>query len=158
MRLDLSEMLELKIPPPIVALLCAAGMWVIAHYTFPYFLSPPMRWAFIIIYVLLGAALDFAGLLAFRQSKTTIHPMHPENTSSLATHGIYRITRNPMYCGMVSFLLAWAAYLQSPLSLFGIVVFVLYITQFQIKPEERMLDKLFGAQFSQYKSRVRRWL
>jgi protein-S-isoprenylcysteine O-methyltransferase Ste14 len=150
--------LELKIPPPIVALLCAAGMWVIAHYTFPYFLAPAMRWALVAIYALLGAAFDFAGLLAFRQSKTTIHPMHPENSSTLVTHGIYRITRNPMYCGMASFLLAWAAYLESPLSVLGVMAFVLYITRFQIKPEERMLDKLFGEDFKRYKTQVRRWL
>jgi len=150
--------LELKIPPPIVALLCAAGMWVIAHYTFPYFLSPAMRWALVAIYALLGAAFDFAGLLAFRQSKTTIHPMHPENSSTLVTHGIYRITRNPMYCGMASFLLAWAAYLQSPLALLGVLLFMAYITQFQIKPEERMLEKLFGGEFAAYCGRVRRWL
>jgi protein-S-isoprenylcysteine O-methyltransferase Ste14 len=150
--------LELKIPPPIVALLCAAGMWVIAQYTFPYFLSPAMRWALVAIYALLGAAFDFAGLLAFRQSKTTIHPMHPENSSTLVTHGIYRITRNPMYCGMASFLLAWAAYLQSPLSVLGVLVFIGYITRFQIKPEERVLHKLFGGEFAAYCVRVRRWL
>lgn len=150
--------LELKIPPPVVALLCAAGMWAIAHYTFPYFLSPPMRWALVVIYILLGAAFDFAGLLAFRQSKTTIHPMHPENSSALVSHGIYRITRNPMYCGMASFLLAWAAYLESPLSVVGVLVFIGYITHFQIKPEERMLEKLFGEQFRRYKTQVRRWL
>lgn len=150
--------LELKIPPPIVALLCAAGMWVIAHYTFPYFLSPAMRWALVAIYTLLGLAFSIGGVLVFRRSKTTIHPMHPENSSTLVTHGIYRITRNPMYCGMASLLLAWAGILESPLSLLGVVVFVLYITQFQIKPEERVLDKLFGEDFTRYKTQVRRWL
>ncbi|MBP6534834.1 MAG: isoprenylcysteine carboxylmethyltransferase family protein [Arenimonas sp.] len=150
--------LELKIPPPIVALLCAAGMWAIANHSAPYVLSPAMRWALVAIYAVLGAAFDFAGLLAFRQSKTTIHPMHPEKSSALVTHGIYRITRNPMYCGMASLLLAWAAYLQSPLSVFGVLVFIGYITQFQIKPEERMLEKLFGDDFSRYRMQVRRWL
>ena len=106
--------LELKIPPPLVALLCAAGMWFIAQHTLPYFLSPAMRWALVAIYVVLGIAFSLGGVLAFRQSKTTIHPMHPENASALVTYGIYRITRNPMYCGMATLLLAWAAFLQSP--------------------------------------------
>jgi protein-S-isoprenylcysteine O-methyltransferase Ste14 len=150
--------LELKIPPPIVALLCAAGMWVIAHYTFPYFLSPAMRWILVAIYTLLGLTFSIGGVLAFRRSKTTIHPMHPENASALVTYGIYRLTRNPMYCGMASLLLAWAAYLESPLSVLGVMAFVLYITQFQIKPEERMLEKLFGDAFLRYKTQVRRWL
>lgn len=150
--------LELKIPPPAVALLCAAGMWAIAHYSAPYVLSPAMRWALVAIYAVLGAAFDFAGLLAFRQSKTTINPLHPEKSSTLVSHGIYRVTRNPMYCGMASLLLAWAAYLQSPLSVLGVLVFIGYITQFQIKPEERVLEKLFGEEFSRYKTQVRRWL
>jgi protein-S-isoprenylcysteine O-methyltransferase Ste14 len=84
--------------------------------------------------------------------------LHPENASALVTYGIYRLSRNPMYCGMAALLLAWAAYLQSPLSVLGIAVFVLYITQFQIKPEERTLEKLFGDAFLRYKSSVRRWL
>lgn len=150
--------LQLKIPPPAVALLCAAGMWLIAGHTLPYLLSPAMRWALVAIYAVLGMAFSLGGVFAFRQSRTTIHPMHPENTSSLVTHGIYRITRNPMYCGMASLLLAWAAYLQSPFSVLGIAVFVLYITRFQIKPEERMLEKLFGEAFLRYKNSVRRWL
>ena len=150
--------LELKIPPPAVALLCAAGMWAIAHYSFPYALSPAMRWALVAIYAVLGAAFDFAGLLAFRQSRTTFNPLHPEKSSALVTHGIYRITRNPMYCGMASFLLAWAAYLQSPLSVIGVLAFIGYITRFQIRPEERMLEKLFGGEFTAYRQRVRRWL
>ncbi len=150
--------LELKTPPPIVTLLCAVGMWVIAHYTFPYFLSPAMRWGLVAIYALLGTAFSLGGVLAFRRSKTTIHPMHPENSSTLVTYGIYRVTRNPMYCGMAALLLAWAATLQSPLSVFVVAVFVLYITQFQIKPEERALEKLFGDEFRRYASQVRRWL
>lgn len=150
--------LELKIPPPLVALLCAAGMWVIAHYTFPYFLSPAMRWILVAIYTLLGLTFSIGGVLAFRRSKTTIHPMHPENTSALVTYGIYRLTRNPMYCGMASLLLAWAGILESPLSVIGVVVFVLYITRFQIKPEERVLEELFGEDFKRYKTQARRWL
>ncbi len=150
--------LELKIPPPVIALLCAAGMWAIAHNSVPYVLSPAMRWALVAIYALLGVTFDFAGLLAFRQSKTTINPLHPEKSSALVSHGIYRITRNPMYCGMAALLLAWAAYLQSPLSVAGVLLFIGYITQFQIKPEERMLTGIFGDAFIQYQQRVRRWL
>ena len=36
--------------------------------------------------------------------------------------------------------------------------FVLYINQFQIKPEERVLSSLFGAEYETYRTRVRRWL
>jgi protein-S-isoprenylcysteine O-methyltransferase Ste14 len=36
--------------------------------------------------------------------------------------------------------------------------FMLYITRFQIQPEERMMEKLFGGEFLNYAARVRRWL
>jgi len=55
-------------------------------------------------------------------------------------------------------LVAWAVYLSSVWSLLGPVLFALYITRFQIVPEERVLDRLFGASFAAYKKRVRRWL
>jgi hypothetical protein len=59
--------------------------------------------------------------------------------------GVYRITRNPMYVGMMLGLLSWAVCLASPLSLAGPVAFIAYITRFQIKPEEQALSARFGA-------------
>lgn len=60
--------------------------------------------------------------------------------------------------GMAFFLAAWAAYLAQPWALLGPLVFVLYITRFQIAPEERMLKKIFGVDFTAYTTKVRRWL
>ena len=63
-----------------------------------------------------------------------------------------------MYVGMGLLLLAWAVYLAALLPLAGPVVYVLYITRFQIQPEERVLASIFGEQYAAYASRVRRWL
>ena len=150
--------LELKIPPPIVALLCALAMWTIASQTLPYFIRPELKWSFIALFILIGLSFDIAGLLAFRSKKTTVNPLHPEKSSSLVTHSIYRITRNPMYCGMAAFLIAWAVYLDSPMALLGLPAFIFYISYFQIIPEEKMLIKLFGDAFIEYQTQVRRWL
>jgi protein-S-isoprenylcysteine O-methyltransferase Ste14 len=76
----------------------------------------------------------------------------------LVSTGVYSFTRNPMYLGMALVLLAWAAYLSSAWSLLGPLLFALYITRFQIVPEERVLDRLFGTSFAAYKKCVRRWL
>jgi protein-S-isoprenylcysteine O-methyltransferase Ste14 len=72
--------------------------------------------------------------------------------------GVYSFTRNPMYLGMASILLAWAVLLASPWALLGPALFVAYITRFQIVPEERVLAKLFGESFAAYTRRVRRWI
>jgi protein-S-isoprenylcysteine O-methyltransferase Ste14 len=38
------------------------------------------------------------------------------------------------------------------------LIFVAYITRFQIEPEERVMMTKFGEEFSSYAARVRRWL
>jgi protein-S-isoprenylcysteine O-methyltransferase Ste14 len=63
-----------------------------------------------------------------------------------------------MYVGMACFLMAWTAYLENSAALLGVIAFMLFITYFQIKPEERMLTKIFGGTFVQYQQRVKRWL
>ena len=63
-----------------------------------------------------------------------------------------------MYCGMGFFLLAWAIFLDSPMALLGLPIFIFYISRFQIIPEEKILAKLFGETFTNYQTQVRRWL
>jgi len=63
-----------------------------------------------------------------------------------------------MYVSLLLYLLAWAVYLSNWLALLFVPVFVLYINQFQIKPEERVLSSFFGPEYAAYKRRVRRWL
>ena len=63
-----------------------------------------------------------------------------------------------MYVGLVLTLFGWAVFLSSWPSLVLLPLFVLYLNQFQIKPEERVLSCLFGAEYVAYRERVRRWL
>jgi protein-S-isoprenylcysteine O-methyltransferase Ste14 len=107
---------------------------------------------------LTGIAFSGAGSMAFKRAKTSFNPLHPELASSLVTSGVYRVTRNPMYVGMLLGLLAWAVGLASPVSLAGPVAFIIYINRFQIAPEEKALAAQFGREFEAYKSSVRRWL
>jgi protein-S-isoprenylcysteine O-methyltransferase Ste14 len=84
--------------------------------------------------------------------------MKPESSSSLVVSGIYKLTRNPMYLGLLLVLLGWAIYLTNVLVFLLLPAFILYINRFQIAPEERALTALFGQEFAAYKSRTRRWL
>jgi protein-S-isoprenylcysteine O-methyltransferase Ste14 len=150
--------LELKIPPPVVALLAALAMWVAARKSGDAWAPEVVRLALAIALAGVGAAFDLSGLLAFRRAKTTINPVKPQSTSAMVTSGVYQLTRNPMYLGLAFALCAWAVYLWSGWALLGPVAFVTYVTQFQIVPEERTLTELFGADYTAYKARVRRWL
>jgi protein-S-isoprenylcysteine O-methyltransferase Ste14 len=150
--------LELKIPPPLVALLIAVAMWGISLATPLADVPAQARLIMAIAIAIAGIAAATSGVAAFRRAKTTTNPLKPETSSTLVTSGIYRITRNPMYVGLALVLLAWAVFLSSAWALLGLLVFVPYITRFQIIPEERILSGMFGAAYSEYQTKVRRWL
>lgn len=150
--------LEHKIPPPIIGLLAGAAMWAITSVSWTLHIDANLRIATGAIVALLGVIVAMVGSAAFKRAKTTVNPLHPESASSLVTSGIYRHTRNPMYVGMAAVLFGWAIYLAAPLAVLGVAAFVLYITRFQIIPEERALHSKFGAEFAEYQKRVRRWL
>lgn len=97
-------------------------------------------------------------MLSFRKARTTVNPLKPETASALVSSGVYRYTRNPMYLGFAIVLIAWSIFLAWPPALLGVLGFVMYMNIFQIGPEERALASLFGREFTQYCSQVRRWL
>ena len=150
--------LELKIPPPIVALLVGVAMWEIASVSplldIPLFIRKVIAG----VLLLVGGTIAFPGFVALIRARTTFNSMKPKATSSLVTSGIYRFTRNPMYVSVLFILITWAVFLSSACALIGPVAFVLYINRFQIKPEERALAAMFGEAYAEYKGRVRRWL
>jgi protein-S-isoprenylcysteine O-methyltransferase Ste14 len=63
-----------------------------------------------------------------------------------------------MYFGFLLMLTGWAAGRANILAFLTLPAFVLYMNQFQIKPEERALTSIFGDQFRKYCSTVRRWI
>jgi len=76
----------------------------------------------------------------------------------MVTSGIYRLSRNPMYVGILLMLAAWAVYLANILSASWLPLFVGYMNRFQITPEENALLAKFGGAYASYLKTVRRWL
>jgi protein-S-isoprenylcysteine O-methyltransferase Ste14 len=150
--------LETRIPPPIVAVIFAALMWGLARYAPVFNVQLPLKVVIVSVLAAIGALCSFTGAMTFRRAKTTVDPMKPHEASTLVCTGIYRVTRNPMYLGLVFVLTAWAVYLDSLEALLGVLGFMLYIHGFQIRPEERALIQVFGEEYQEYQSRVRRWL
>lgn len=148
-----------RIPPPLVATLFGLVMWFAARHS-PGALELTIEWrtGLALVVLLAGVAICLAGVLSFRHARTTVNPLKPETASALVSSGVYRYTRNPMYLGFATALIAWSIFLAWPPALLGVFGFVLYINRFQIEPEERALAKLFGREFTHYCSQVRRWL
>jgi protein-S-isoprenylcysteine O-methyltransferase Ste14 len=147
-----------KLPPPLVFLIVAVAMWA-ATYALPsYPIANPLRLAIIGLCGAVGLWFAITAFFAFGRAGTTIDPVHVDAASSLVTGGVYRVTRNPMYVALTSLLLGWAAYLSVPWTAIGPAAFALFITRFQIVPEEQALRAKFGAAYDDYATRVRRWL
>ena len=150
--------LEHRIPPPVVLLLAGFLMWLVDRNVPVARIDVALRVPLAVAIALVGMMIALAGLIEFRRARTTIDPLHPDAASSLVSNGVYTFTRNPMYLGMLTILVAWAVYLSNVAALVGLPLFVVYMNRFQIVPEERALESRFGAEFSAYRSRVRRWI
>jgi len=152
------RVLELKVPPPAVALVTAILMWLASRGSPTLAFVLPTGNLLAVGLAAIGLIVAISGVVTFRRARTTLNPTKPEDSSSLVSWGIYKITRNPMYLGLLLQLTAWAIFLSNWIAVLFLPVFVVYINRFQIVPEEQALTSLFAREFVAYQSRVRRWL
>ncbi len=150
--------LELRIPPVGVFLLFCTAMWLVSGITPDYAFDPLFQAVLIALLLAAGAVFGLGGVLAFRKAGTTVNPLQPENSASLVDRGVYRFSRNPMYLALLFVLLALGMFLANVNALVIAALFVPYMNRFQIQPEERAMEKLFGAEFENYCRSVRRWI
>lgn len=150
--------LTLKITPPVQLVICASVMFSLAYYFPQYHFSMALSFSLILFLITLASIIVSLALYNFHKHKTTVHPHTPEKTSVIVNSGIYAYSRNPMYLALVLVLLALALYFTNVTCFAVIPLFIWYITRYQIKPEEMILDKLFPTEYQAYCQKVRRWL
>jgi protein-S-isoprenylcysteine O-methyltransferase Ste14 len=150
--------LDHRAPPPLVALIAAGLGWLLSASVPLADLSFYGHMSLAGALVLAGITVMVLGVMEFRKARTTSSPFTPNEASSLVRTGIYSYSRNPMYLGWATILLGIALYLARPLAFVGPLLFMLYINRFQIGPEERALEGLFGLDYKDYRGKVRRWL
>ena len=131
--------LELKIPPDVVWILVAGLMWLVSVFTPNLGLQSPIRVGTGAVLAVVGIWFVLSARMSLARAKTTWRPMTPGQVSSLVSTGVYRLSRNPIYLGMLLVLLGFAVVLSSPAALAVSAVFVVYLDRFQIRPEERAL-------------------
>ena len=144
------------IPPPLYhAAGLAGGMAINGVIALPLGGRPATAVAGAVV-AALGLALTFAGVADVIRHRTTIVPPHP--VATLLTGGAYRLSRNPMYTGLAIAYLGLALLLDSwwPLGLWPLVIVA--VRHLVIRPEEQYLTRRFGQTYTEYQSRVRRWL
>ena len=108
------------------------------------------------ILIALFPLLAFTAIYRFIVSKTTITTIHP--VKSLQTSGIYAISRNPMYLGLLFLYAGIAVFKGNWWTFILIPVLILIVQQYIIRREEKYLQRQFGNTFLSYKQKVRRWI
>lgn len=150
--------LELKIPPVAQGLVLGLLMWAATRSVPALGFTLPAGLIVAAGLAATGAVIALLGIVAFRRARTTVNPLRPESVSALVVSGIYRLTRNPMYLGMLLVLLGGAVFLANVLALLSAIAFIPLMNRLQIGPEEKILAATFGPAFTAYQSAVRRWL
>ena len=99
---------------------------------------------------------DIPSLIQFFRTRNTIITIRSANT--LQTKGLYSISRNPMYTGLLCLYSGLALLVGNWWTLLFIPLVIFILQAYVIRREERYLTRRFGQQFIDYKKHVRRWL
>ena len=148
--------IKTKFPPPLVAL----TFGFLINYTKNIFPRIEIKKEIIIgsFMIISGLIVILSAITLFKKYQTTITPLNPANATKLITDGIYKLSRNPMYLGLLLMLLGISIILNPIGGFFLIPLFILYLNLFQIIPEENAMVDLFKDEFLEYKKNVRRWI
>ena len=145
-----------KILPP-TYLLAALALMVALHFLLP---GPRLLSGLFtllgLVPLLAGVAINLVADGAFKRLGTTVKP--GEESTTLVTTGVFRLSRNPMYLGFVLVLVGVALQLGALTPWIVVLAFVVLMDVLFIRPEEDMLEETFGQAFLDYKRRTRRWL
>jgi len=109
-----------------------------------------------VVPVAAGLAMNLVADRAFKKHVTTVKPF--EESATLITGGVFRISRHPMYLGFMLILAGIAVFMGSLTPYAVVVVFAVLMEVVFIRVEERMLEQKFGEAWLAYKAKVRRWI
>jgi protein-S-isoprenylcysteine O-methyltransferase Ste14 len=127
------------------------------HFLFPIkkVVYPPYTYAGFIM-ILFGAIMNLWTDRLFKEKNTTVKPyLEP---TSLITSGPFSLSRHPMYLGMASVLLGVAVNHGTIITFVFPLLFVILMEILFIPFEEETLIRIYGVDYRDYQSKVRRWV
>jgi protein-S-isoprenylcysteine O-methyltransferase Ste14 len=154
---DTADTAQVLVRPPLAwAISAVVGIalgWLIPLRFVP--ASAPAAW--------LGGLVFVAALVLFAWAVTSMTRAGSNVPTSMPSkiivaNGPYRLTRNPIYLGMMLSLIGLAIAFDSVWSLAALVVFFLVIRYGVVAREEAYLERKFGDDYRSYRAHVRRWL
>jgi protein-S-isoprenylcysteine O-methyltransferase Ste14 len=154
---DTADTANVIVRPPIAwALAVLAGLalkWLMPLPFLP--AAVPTGWLGTIVFALALALVAWA-ISTMTRAGSNVPTSLP--TTTIVETGPYRLTRNPIYLGMVLGLIGLAIAFDSLWLLMTLVPFALVIRYGVITREEAYLERKFGDVYRRYHTRVRRWL
>jgi len=147
----------LRLPPPLLYLATVVIGWLL-QFLFPINMLPAgvVTLAAGVVVLALGIVLGFAAVSTMRRAGTSPNPSQP--TTAIVTSGPFRYTRNPIYLGFTLICVGIAIAANNLWVLLPLLVVLMVMTGVVIPREERYLAQKFGAAYTDYTARVRRWL
>jgi protein-S-isoprenylcysteine O-methyltransferase Ste14 len=112
----------------------------------------PLGWALVLLFV----GWNGWSLWLFARHRTGLLP--GQATHAIIEEGPYRLSRNPLYVGLLALYLGLALLAPTFWGLVLVPAAVLLVLWGAIHPEERFLHQRFGAPYDEYRRRVRRWM
>ncbi|MFV1998411.1 MAG: isoprenylcysteine carboxylmethyltransferase family protein [Acidiferrobacterales bacterium] len=109
-----------------------------------------------VVVLVAGVLLVLVAAGVFRRRGTPLDPTKPPD--KLVTDGLYRISRNPMYLGMLLVLSGFPLITDSMLGFVFALGFYLFMDRKLIPREENMVERIFSEEFREYKQNTRRWI
>jgi protein-S-isoprenylcysteine O-methyltransferase Ste14 len=143
-------------PPPLIYL-AGLGAGFLLEGVLPGGSFPGVvRWGLGPLLLVLGIALTGWWARSFRRADTPMPPWAP--TRALVTRGPYRLSRNPAYLADVLLYGAVALLANAPWALLPLPLVLGIMDLGVIRREERYLERRFGQEYLDLRTRTRRWI
>jgi protein-S-isoprenylcysteine O-methyltransferase Ste14 len=145
-----------QIPPPLIFVgFGIAGIGI--NTLFPLSIGIPSSLTFIGLIVIAITLVFIMGIARlFKREETSLSPW--DTTHRIISRGPYKYSRNPIYISFCGVLIGLAILFDTYWEILAIIPALIMIYRTVIVKEEAYLENKFGAEYLNYKSKVRRWL
>jgi protein-S-isoprenylcysteine O-methyltransferase Ste14 len=143
-----------RVPPPVWAAAALAFAWLMQR-LLPVQLGPPAPGLGLALIFLAFAWVGWALLVLVRAGNDP-RPDRPD--AAFVAAGPYRFGRNPIYLGFVMVLAGAALSWGTLWAWMAVGALFLVLDLAVVRQEEAYLTQRFGAAYSEYRAKVRRWM
>lgn len=135
----------------------AIALMIALHLVLPLARLVPWPWTLLGLVLMIGGlALAIWAERRFKRAGTAVRPFEP--STALVEEGPFRLTRNPMYVGLLLMLAGLSVLLGTLGPLLVIPPFAWLLHARFVVHEEAHMERHFGERYVDYQRRVRRWL